>query len=108
MNEIEVFSIICGIVQLIAVIVFFVMASNVYKIRTILERKISPNDLIKDAKLERYLGNNLKAKEYLLRAKYIREIELSEIGDYYVNDEKKSRIQGEIDKIDVMLKEIPQ
>ena len=61
--------VIVGIIQLITLIVFFVMASNVAEIKRMLKPK-SASDLIDLAEEEKYLGNVSLSKEYYLRAKY--------------------------------------
>jgi len=61
--------IIVGIIQLITLIVFFVMASNVASIKKMM-RATSASSYINLAGEEAYLGNTSKAKEYYLRAKY--------------------------------------
>lgn len=74
----EAIVIISGIVSLISLIVFFVMASNIAKIaksvsdiRIIVDSEnIIAESLLIMADKQIYLGNKEKAKEYFLRARY--------------------------------------
>lgn len=55
-------------VQIIVLIVFFVMASNVSKIKDQLQ--MNAKKMIEEGDMEFYAGNKGKAKEYYLKAKY--------------------------------------
>lgn len=61
------------IVEVITLIVFFVMASNVASIKKNL-CNTSAEEYMRMAGEEEFVGNKLKAKEYLMRAKYRYEV----------------------------------
>lgn len=91
-----------AVIQLIFLIVFFVMASNVSKIRKHLVAELQGKRYFEIAQEEIYIGNKDKAKEYLLRAKYRYEV-MEE--NYYVNGEL-SPPSIIIKKIDKLLSEL--
>ncbi len=66
----EVAIIVGAIIQMITLIVFFVMAHNVAKINKKLQSQAFVRNYMEMAEEEKSIGNNAKAKEYLLRAKY--------------------------------------
>lgn len=71
-NElIEVFTIIQGIVTFIMLIVFFVMASNIDKLRNVLHGDQSPEYYEELARREVFKGNKQKAVDLLHEAIYI-------------------------------------
>jgi len=63
-------SVIAIIISFITLIVFFVMASNVSAIKREMEQELSFEDYIDKSNEEKYIGNKVKAKEWLLRAEY--------------------------------------
>ena len=63
-------SVIAGIISIISLIVFFGMASNVSAIKREMEQELSFEDYIDKSNEEKYIGNKVKAKEWLLRAEY--------------------------------------
>lgn len=67
----EIAIIITGIIQVITLIVFFVMAANLASIKNNLYYEDPPvSKYMRMADEEIYIGDKQKAKEYLLRAKY--------------------------------------
>lgn len=59
-----------AILQLIVLICFFVLVSDVSKIKKSLLSEKKFDELIKMAEEEKFIGNFAKYKEYLLRAEY--------------------------------------
>ena len=94
--------IIVAIIQIITLIVFFVMASNIGKIKNHLLHKASGDDFLAMASLEEYLGNKEKAREHLLRAKY--RIKTSENEEEW--DATTGKYENRLDKIDKKLSEL--
>ncbi len=68
METIEISLIVTAVVQVIVLIVFFVMASNVSQIK----KQISMNvkKFIEEGDMEAYAGNKAKAREWYLKAIY--------------------------------------
>lgn len=79
--------IIIAIIQIAAIIVFFVMANNVAKIRKKLYGKLTAEDYIDIAKRETYVGSKKSATENYLRAKY-----------HYLHDSSHNNTQDELAK----------
>lgn len=70
-NEfLDIFSIIQGIISFIMMIVFFVMASNISKIKKTLGNYNSIDDLIKEAERQVFYGNIEKATDFYHKAAY--------------------------------------
>lgn len=79
MEEISVILILAGVIQLITLIVFFVMAGNISAIKNELTKSLETNDYIEKSNEEKFIGNKEKAEEWLLRALYHLNIRLEEI-----------------------------
>jgi len=71
-NNIEVFILIMAILQIIILIVFFIMAGNIAKIKNSLT--MNTKKYIEMGDMEEYVGNKVKAKEYYLKAKYCMDV----------------------------------
>lgn len=67
--EMETILILSAAINIIILIVFFVMASNIAKIRKHLENPPLVN-MIHEADMEKYAGNKEKARELYLKVKY--------------------------------------
>lgn len=97
--------IVVGILNLITIIVFFIMASNVRKIK----RAVCSEDTIMDdrfwnvVKEEIAVGNKEKAAELLKRAKFRCEVLKSQLA---YNGQNANGINDRIERIDRMLKDI--
>lgn len=70
-----------AVVQLATLIVFFVLAFNVSKIKDSIVKPYSGKQYLSMADEEKYIGNKDKAKEYLMRAKYRYETGLEQYSD---------------------------
>lgn len=70
MEELQTILIIGAIINIIVLIVFFVMASNVSKILKHLTKRNNYTNYLDLAAEEIYIGNKEKAKEYLLKAEF--------------------------------------
>lgn len=98
-------TIVAGILYLIMMIVFFVMASNVRKIK----RAVCKEDTIMDdrfwnvVKEEIAVGNKEKAAELLKRAKFRCEVLKSQLAS---NGQNANGVNNRIERIDRMLKEL--
>lgn len=97
--------IIAAIIQIITLIVFFIMANNVSKIKKILRKEFSFDEYIEMSNEELYVGNTTKAKELLLRAEYplqkvLKRIELDTINEY---ESEKKEIAEKMKKIQNLL-----
>lgn len=71
--KIETILILSAALNVIVLVVFFVMANNIAKIRKHLENP-PLLDLIHEADMEKYVGNKEKARELYLKAKYHIEV----------------------------------
>lgn len=71
-NNIEIFIIIMAILQIIVLIVFFIMAGNIAKIKN--DITMNTKKYIEMGDMEEYAGNKAKAKEYYLKAKYCMDV----------------------------------
>lgn len=97
--------IVVGILNLITIIVFFVMASNVRKIK----RAVCSEDTIMDdgfwnvVKEEIAIGNKEKAAELLKRAKFRCEVIKSQLAS---NGQNANGVNNRIERIERMLKEL--
>jgi len=91
------------IVQIIVLIVFFNMASNVKQIRQKLSKTKGISEYLSTADEEKFIGNELGYRENLLRAKYLLDLRVKALKaggrtgrgksfDYYTNEIK--RIDG--------------
>lgn len=70
--RIETILMLSAAINVIVLIVFFVMANNVAKIKKSLDNSLLR--LVQDADMEKYAGNKEKAKELYLKAKYRIEV----------------------------------
>lgn len=84
----ELISIIAVIVQIIILIVFFGMASNIAKIRK--QMAMNTKQWIEAGDMEAYAGNKEKARECYLKAKYRLDI----LKDYSNMDGENKAYQG--------------
>lgn len=70
--RIETILMLSAAINVVVLVVFFVMANNVAKIKKSLENSLLK--LVQDADMEKYAGNKEKAKELYLKAKYRIEV----------------------------------
>lgn len=100
----RVISIITLIVQIVVLVCFFILVSNVSKIKNhLLYDKDTYDYYVKMAKEEMFVGNNALYREYLLRAKYKIKLELDK-AEYYTPEYIES-CNKKIENIEQKLKE---
>lgn len=102
----EVAIIIFAIIQVIILIVFCVMASNVSKIKKYLTIGDDHPGLRyrKMAREERYIGNKEKAKEYLMRARY----QYEDMNESYYDTDSGEYLSGSagVTQVDKLISEL--
>ncbi|MFA6335082.1 MAG: hypothetical protein WCX48_05920 [Bacteroidales bacterium] len=109
MEEINVILVIAAIIQLVTLVVFFVMASNVSAIKNELKKEFSSTDYIEQSNEEKYVGNKAKAKEWLLRAEYNlqkRFEKIKYISSPWEKEEREKIIIRQMEIVKNLLKEL--
>jgi predicted Holliday junction resolvase-like endonuclease len=97
------------IIQVVVLIVFFYMAYNVSLIKKhLLKSRKTEREYMKMAEIEKYVGSKDKAKEYLLRAKYILEEKIQYVSASENEDDMKTKqlCLDEVNKINDKLNEL--
>ncbi len=107
MEQYDSFSIIQIILELALLICFFVLVFDVSKIKKALYCDENYFDLLKRADEEKYIGNMMEYREYLLRAEWRmhKKIESLKSDSPFENPEIKF-LEGQILEIEEKIKEI--
>lgn len=101
--------VIVAIIQIITLIVFFVMASNVSAIKKEMTKTLSLDQYIDKSNEEKFIGDIVKAKEWLLRAEYSLlkdKEEVRKMSSEYMLETNLSNINKLIDKVSNLMKEL--
>jgi len=109
MEDLDSILILAAIIQLITLIVFFVMASNVSAIKKEMTKTLTLDQYIDKSNEEKFIGNKAKAKEWLLRAEYnlLKEKEeVRKMSSEYMLESNLSNVNKLIDKVSNLMKEL--
>lgn len=109
MENFDTVLIIAALIQLITLIVFFVMAANVSKIKKELQKELSYDDYIERYEEEKFIGNKQNAKELLMRLyfKLQKEIDvLNSQGNDLFKEDRINSINVKREKIFDLIKDL--
>lgn len=102
MEKLSVILILAGIIQIITLIVFFVMAGNISAIKKELTKSLETNDYIEKSNEEKFIGNKEKAEEWLLRAIYHLNKSVEEVK----NNSPEYLLEGHINSVNRRIEKI--
>lgn len=109
MEDLQTILIIGAIINIIVLIVFFVMAGNVAAIRKELTKTLTIEQYIDKSNEDKFIGNNVEAEKWLMRAIYELNKELKTVketySEYYL-ETRVSEINKKIEDINLLIKDL--